>query len=203
MAFNRTTAQSARSITKAPVVRAPVGRAPVARKARYGGIQAEQERDPFIGLGTYRVRVLELIEREAINDKQTVALTVEIMAAAEGSVDPESSDGGVVKRFIAFRVMGSGSDAGRKRMKSFMVAAHGCENAAEFDASDPDGFLVDAFLGYECKEYPDGATLVGRIVDVDVTEGNPIKHDGVPTGERYTNYTWHAVPEEEQDAAAE
>jgi hypothetical protein len=193
MAFTRTTPPKSAVVRPATTGPKPGGRAAPARKARYGGIQAEQEKDPFIGLGTYRLEVLALTEREPINDHQTVALTVKVLDAADGSVDPVDST-----RFIAFRVMGSGSDQGRKRMKSFIVGAHGCETAEEYDAIDPEGFLLDAYLGYACPEYPDGATVVGRVVDLECTQGNPIKKEGVLTGEYYTNYKWFAVPEEDQ-----
>lgn len=196
MAFNRTATAPARAVAKPVSTVKSGGRPAPARKARYGGIQAEQEKDPFVGLGTYRVKVVELVEREAINDHQTVALTIEILDAAEGSTDPVGC-----MRFVAFRVMGNGADAGRKRLKSFVVGAHGCETQEAYNEIDPDGFLLDAYLGYACPEYPDGKTLVGRIVDLECSEGNPIKKDGVMTGEHYTNYKWFPVPEEEQEAS--
>lgn len=168
----------------------------------------------------YRGRIALFEEGELIEGKdgiQNVKLEIDLVGALDGSLTPASKlDGTPTRIFESFRVSGKGSDAGRTRMKKFIVAACGYADAASYNADDPEGWKMDYFLGETPPDdYDVGPleTLVGRLVDFEVTQGNPIvDQEGTPKmyvnskGETvpdfYRNYRWEPVPEEDQETAA-
>lgn len=171
----------------------PAAKPAPAQRARYGGIQAAAPRDPMPQPGVYRVRVEQFEEGELVQgkDTQSVRLTIEVLESQGG--DPEGA-----RLFIPFRVVGKGATQGRGRMKAFVIAACGYEDEASYDAYDPDGFGLDALLGYAAPAPFGGKTIVGREVYLEVTKGNAMKdpETGLPTGEFFANYAWSPAQED-------
>ena len=171
------------------------------KKTRYGGIEPEEAKDPFPEKGKFRFRVVsfeEGIVREH-DDVQNVRLTVEIVSTKSKELKECVGE----NRFVPFRVRGRGAKMGKGRMKAFIVAAAGYATNAEYDAIDPHGYMIEAFLGYRGKRHKEfkGHTLVGRLVDCVVMQGNEMidQETGQPTGEFFMNYAWSPVADDEQD----
>jgi hypothetical protein len=178
--------------TNAPTTPKP----PPAQRARYGGIQAAAPRDPMPAEGIYKVRVDAFEEGQLVQgkDTQSVRLTIGVLES-QGSRPGVDADPVGAALFIPFRVAGAGATQGKGRMKAFIVAASGFEDEESYDAYDPEGFGIDALLGYAAPEPYAGKTLVGREVYLEVTRGNKIKDrdTGLETGEYFMNYAWAPV----------
>lgn len=158
-------------------------------KARYGGITATAPKPDFPTYGSYCFEILNFEEGELIEgkDTQSVRLTVKVIESEGDEAQPAGTE-----CFVAFRVQGGGATAGKGRMKAFIVAASGFADEEAYNAYDPDGFGIDALLGYAAPAPYAGTSLVGRRVFCEVAKGNEMRDRETkkPTGQFFSEYTW-------------
>jgi hypothetical protein len=179
------------AFTKKPAA----GAKPAAKKSRYAGINAASPRDPIPEAGEYRLRVIDI--QEGYNEgagTTSYKPTFEIVATS----GPHKEGASVL---IPWVVDGAkNAKANRERVKAFVMAAAGYEDEEEYNAFESDGEFIDSTAG-AANDYSGVATLIGRLVDVEVRKGNDVVKDDKPTGDYYREYAWVVVPEEEQDQA--
>jgi hypothetical protein len=154
-------------------------------KSRWAGMRSSAPRDPFPHVGTYRFRVSE-IEKGFNPGKQRESIKTRLVIVDADDKGQESHAIGDQVFMLNFM-----TTAGTQEFQAFVTAAAGFEDDDAFVAEcGDDGAFVDALLGQ--GTYP--ATLLGRLVDCQVTRG---KDDG--TGDYYRKYSFAPVSEEEQD----
>lgn len=174
-----------------PVAGAPAGK----KKSRYAGIQAAQPKDPMPHVGVYRFRVLECTEgHNPGKGTDSFKATLEIVDLEESNTHHSAGQRVVFIQLLS----GKGGPAGLARSKSFVMAAAGFEDEAEFDAFDPNGEFIDACVGASNAYSERGDTIIGRLVDGEVLRGNTTP-DGL---DYYREFAWGVVPEDQQDAVA-
>lgn len=182
-------------------------------RSRYGGVSCADTRDPMLGFGRYRVRVVGATH--GVNpgraNRETYKTTLQVVAAAEGSETPVGSLATMINFFTS---------AGLSELKRFAVHAAGFgptladrEPSAAVNikealvAGEAAYDALEAQLGYsgivlEATEgIANGApSLAGRLVDVVVGAGKPVMNPqtNAPTGDHYRTYVWGAVPDAEQ-----
>lgn len=179
----------------------PAARPPVpAGSSLWSGVQSQQDRDPMLGLGYYRVRVIsnEVTVKPDHTKKKTFKATIQVVI-----VDGECVDRVGDTRVYLEGVSGDSAEYGLGRSKTYMMKAAGYEDDASFDAFDPEGLFINAIVGAAnafSEAFP--ANITGRLVDVRVTQGKPkLDKDTrqVVPGEFWSEHAWKVVPEEEQD----
>jgi hypothetical protein len=191
----KTQAQAAKPAATAPAgaKRPAATKAPPKRASRYAGISAAVPRDPMPTVGVYRFRFLGLTE--GVNPgtgTESSKATFEVVGA-DG--DGASEVGSTV---VAINLLtGKGGPSGLARVKAMVMAIAGYDDEDAYNEMDPDGSFIDACHGYENARAEDAAAMIGRLVDCEVTRGNP-----TPDGnDYYRQFAWGAVADEEQDAA--
>jgi hypothetical protein len=120
-----------------------------------------------------------------------IALTIVGMADREGNELQSNSFHHVGDTVNAIFMLTTA--AGLSRVKSFVVASSGFVDEEQYDAVDPDGEFIEATVGAKNDFSEKGFTIVGRLVDCEVTRGN-----ATPEGDYYREYAWGVVAEEEQ-----
>lgn len=181
---------------QAPAAAAPKA-APARRKAsRWAGIKAAAPQDPIIGAGRYRLRVVGAeitTPPPGKGGKDAFRSEVEVLATDGQCANAEGD------KCVILEMLGNKGEPGEARAKTYIMAAAGYEDEDEYNAFDPDGEFIDAVTG-DANDYSEaGLTIVGRLVDVTVTLGNPVMKDGQPTGDHFRVYHWDVVAEDEQD----
>lgn len=177
----------------------PPARPPVAAGASmWSGVQSAADRDPKLGVGHYRLRVVsnEITIKPDHTKKKTFKATFDVVEAMPGSTD-KAGDARVHLETIS----GDSAQYGLERSKAYMVAAAGYDGDATYDAFDPKGEFLSAIVGVAnsySAQFP--ANIVGRLVDVRVSQGNPVldKVTKAPTGDYWRVCSWTPVPETEQ-----
>lgn len=187
------------------------GAAPPPR-SRYGGISCADTRDPMLGYGRYRVRVLSASRGfNPGKNRESYKTSLQVIEADDGADTPAGS----IATMVNFM-----SSAGLSELKRFAVHAAGF--GPTLAARDPGAgvnikqALLDGEAAYDALEeklgylgivleategVANGApSLVGRLVDVVVVPGKPVMNPqtNTPTGDNYRAYTWGAVPDAEQ-----
>jgi hypothetical protein len=170
-------------------------RPPAKKQSRYKGITAATPRDPMPHVGEYRLRVLEVAEGHnpgTGSDSYKVQFAIVAMN--------EDNDKHAIDDVVSMiqLVSGKAAQSGLSRTKAFVIAAAGFESEEDYDAFDPDGAFIDATTGVQNEYSERGDTLIGRLVDCQVTRGNTTK-DGA---DYYREYAWAAVDEQEQEGVA-
>jgi hypothetical protein len=151
----------------------PAAQTAAPSRNKYAGIAAAKPQTPIIPEGMYRVRVAEFAESPPTPGKDTwQTVTFEIVATAIGDAQPGESYA------MLNAVTGKAGLSGQSRMKAFAMAAAGYDDEQQFNAS----------------AFEHESQLIGRLVDVKVTRGNPTK-DGT---DYYREFAWGVVPEDEQ-----
>ena len=203
-----TTAFGNRTASPAPATAPP--------RSRYGGITCADTRDPMLGLGTYRVRVLEASEGRNPGKQNRESVKVKLYVA-QASADAQTTAGSTVT-MIAFL-----SVAGLAELKRFAMhaAGHGPTLAARaqlgatdakalrdtllaaeaaFDRLDESCGYQGAIIEATTGRVNGAPSLAGRLVDVIVTRGKdvPNPQTGAATGDYFRVYTWGIVPDAEQ-----
>jgi hypothetical protein len=170
---------------------------PAARKgkSRWANVSAARTQHPIIAVGRYRVRVTanDFLDGAAGGGgPDHVKATVEIVQAADGSVDSVGDERVVLEQ------LGNKGLPGEARWKTFAMFSSGYDDESEYEAfavvGDCDEY-VDALLGAANDYSEAGLTNVGRLVDVTVTRGK--EREG---GDYFRQYAWEVVSEEEQEA---
>ncbi len=196
----------------APAAPAPAP-APAPGRSKYSGITAGDARDPMLGLGTYRVRVIAIDEgRNPGRNRDSVKVRLHVVEAAEGAETPAGSDVTAVHFF---------TNPGLRELKRFAIHALGCgPTLAQRNAGDTRALVLDGERQYDGYEETVGGqgsiidatagrgngkapSLAGRLVDVIVSRGKdvPDSQSGASTGDYFRVYTWGVVPDAEQTPA--
>lgn len=151
---------------------APAAPKSPAKKSRYAGIEAAQPRDPMPTVGLYRFRVLDCVE--GVNPgKGTESFKIFIeVVESEGAEALEAGR----QATIVFLVTGKGGPSGLARTKSFIMAAAGFEDEDEYNQFDPDGLFIEACTG-KVNDFS-SLTIKGRLLDCQVSRGNPVREIG-------------------------
>lgn len=175
-----------------PPAAAPAPTAPM--RSKYGGVANIDTRDPMLGIGVYRVRVVKMTQGfNPGTRRETVKTTLEILAAADGAESPVGS----TATMITFL-----TEPGLRDLTRFAAHAAGYGNTID-DRAKP---LQEAFAAFRAAEPYDGATIdqavsgvsngapvvVGQMVDVIVAKGKPVMNPQTrePTGDYYREYVW-------------
>lgn len=166
-------------------------RAPRRKTSRYAGAQSSAPRDPMPTVGSYRFRVVGT-ETGSNPGKGTESFKAKLEVVQSEGDQALAPDTTCV--FLQL-LTGKAGPAGISRVKRFAMFAAGFDNDADYDAWDPDGEFLDSLE--EVGDVEGG--LNGRLVECDVSRGNDVTKNGVPTGDYYREYTWYVVPEQEQD----
>lgn len=167
------------------------GAAPAKRKSKYAGISAAVPRDPMPVVGQYRFRTLEC--NEGFNPgtgTESFKTQLEIVEIFKGGDGHEVGDTVCVIHLIS----GKAGPSGLARVKAQVMASAGFEDEESYDEYDPDGEYIDAQTGAD-NDMSDKPGIVGRLVDCDVTRGNPVGD----TGDYYREYAWAPVSDDEQE----
>ena len=175
--------------------RAPAKSAPATggkRRSKYGGVKANEPRDPMPHIGLYRFRVLACEEgHNPGKGADSFKTHLEIVDLDEVAAKNHEKGDTV---FMPQRVGGNGSASGLARVKSFVMGAAGYDDEDEYDAFDPSGEFIDAQVGNRNDYSEAGLTIIGRLVDCEVTRGNATA-DGA---DYYREYAWAPVEDEGQ-----
>jgi hypothetical protein len=172
------------------------GAKPQVKKSRYAGIQNGKDRDPMPDVGHYRFRIVAC--EEGVNPgtlAESVKVRVQpVKVAASG--DAYENDG---PQMLCLFMR---TTAGLSEFKRCIVASAGFEDAEAYDAFDPDGEFIGACVGEDNDYSRSGLTVIGRVVDCDVTRGKDAvnKKTGQPTGDWYRNFRWTVVSDDEQES---
>lgn len=178
---------------------APAGK----RRSKYGGVKANTPQDPMPFPGLYRFRVLECAEGQNPGKGTDSFKTKLEIVAFEG---PEVIDAVGDEVFVGWVTSGKGGPSGLGRVKAFVIGTAGYDDEAEYDEFDPDGEFIDACVGSRNDYSEAGLTIIGRLVDCEVTRGNPVidsKTNEVKTGrdgkpDFYREYAWAPVEDDGQ-----
>lgn len=186
-------------------------------RSRYGGISCADSRDPMLGYGTYRVRVLGAVEgnNPARSNRETYKTSLQVVAVHDDKSDTPAGSLATMINFV--------TSAGMSELKRFAMHAAGfgptfadrepganvnikqalLDGEAAYDALDESCGYLGAILEATCGRANNAPSLAGRVVDVVVGAGKPVMNPQTnqPTGDHYRTYTWGRVPEEEQTAA--
>ena len=152
------------------------------KKSRYAGVKAMAPRDPMPTAGEYRFVVLACEEGYnpgTGNESFKATLQVE---ESEGLEANKAGDSCVFIQLVS----GGSGQFGLARVKSFVMAAAGYEDEAEYDAYDPEGEFIDACTGKANAYSERGESIVGRKVLCRVTKGKPTP-DGL---DYYREFEW-------------
>jgi hypothetical protein len=183
---------------------APRGPAPAAApvaapgQSRWAGLQPARDREPMLDIGKYVVRVLmNELTNNAQTREETFKAHLEIMHAEEGS---RSRVGDRVA--VICKLVGPAAQRNAERMMSYIMAAAGFGDVAEYDTFDPQRRFIEAVQGVPNEYSAAGATIVGRLVWAYVSRGNDVldKTTKQPTGDYYRDIIWVPVDESQQDA---
>lgn len=192
-----------------PATTAPNAPAAPAR-SKYGGIKAGDTRDPMLGLGTYRVKVVSCAEGyNPGKRRESYKATLLVVAAAPGSETPVGSTVtmvsfqtpaglGELKRF-AMHAAGFGPTLDQRAAGSDVKATLLAAEAA-FDSLDEKFGYQGAVIEASAGKANGAPSLAGRLVDVIVSKGKdvPNPQTGASTGDYFRNYVWGIVPDAEQ-----
>jgi hypothetical protein len=181
----------------------PGGARPAAggRKPFYAGMKSAKQRPPFPCVGVYRFELLRCEEGyNEGNNCQSFKVFLKIIDMVECEVDsrgqPKHKIGEEV--MVSFRTTGNGSQAGRDRLKAFVVGIAGYANDDEYDAFDPDGLYIEALTDVANDYHAEFKNSAGRLVDCQVVRGGARKDkDGNLTGEYFTDYKWTVVEDDD------
>jgi hypothetical protein len=165
----------------------PGARPTVKKKSRYAGI-VERDRDPMPDVGGYRFRI---VGAEEATNPGTMKESIKIHVRPVELVGNEYQDG--AQMLCLFMR----TTAGLAELKRCIRFAAGFEEVEAYDAFDPEGEFIDACMGVVNEYSEAGATVIGRLVDCNVSRG---KDTG--NGDWYRQYQWAVVPEAEQDQTA-
>ena len=176
-------------------------------RSKYGGIKCADTRDPMLGLGTYRVSVVGCAEGyNPGKRRESYKVSLLVTRAEPGS---ESAIGttctmiafqtpaglGELKRF-AMHAAGFGPTLAQRAagndVRAALLAAE-----AEYDRLDEECGYQGAILEASAGKSSAAPSLVGRVVDVNVTPGKPVI-PGALDGDYYRQYAWGVVPDAEQ-----
>lgn len=169
---------------------------PPAAKPRYGGMAAAGQKNPFLeDLGVYLV-VTKLFEagEKIVGRVQKAKWEMEVLHY-EGEANIKQGD----VRFKSFDLEGDRSGPQGAQMASMIISSLGFDNDAAFRAVDPEGWTIDACLGYPSEKCPEPISLVGRPCWVRVSRGKRWENEG--RSGHYTEYSF--FPYKEPEAATE
>jgi hypothetical protein len=158
-------------------------------KSRWAGMRSAKPRDPMPHVGIYRLRITEIEKRygNAGNGNRESVVTAFAIVDLDEKGSEAHAAGDVVKMINLY------TSAGMAEFQAFVNAAGGFESDDDYVAAlGDDGGFVAGILGEGSG--PAQATLVGRLVDVEVGRG---KDDG--KGDYYRRYAFAVVGEDEQD----
>lgn len=185
--------------------------APAPARARYAGIKGSQQRDPMLGVGTYRVQVVGMVEGfNPGKQQESIKLSLRVNTAAAGSETPTGTTVTIVcmktipglrdlKRF-AYHAAGFGPT----------LALRAAGDCHQFDVEGEEGYnALDEKFGGEGSILAATAgtvldqpapTLHGRVVDVIVSRGKDLinPQTQMPSGDYFRAYVWGSVPDAEQ-----
>jgi len=181
-------------------------------RSRYAGISCADTRDPMLSLGRYRVRVIGAAvgKNPGKGGRESYKTTLQVVETYEGDtpagatatmVNFYSSAGLAELKRFAVHAAGFGPtlamlDGDAAPVKDALVEGEEAYDVLDVDGGGYEGAIIEATSGVANN----APSLVGRLVDVIVSQGNPVMVAGVPTGDYYRVYRWGAVPDEEQDA---
>ena len=184
-------------------------RAAAPTRSKYSGITCADTRDPMLGLGTYQVRILDIVEGQPFPGKKLDCVKIKLQVTDSEGETPGGSLATVVcmatvpgladlKRFVSYAA-GFGPTLGQQADHPDVRKLR-LEGEAAFDELEKEhggsGSIIEASLG-KANGAP---SVVGRLLDVVVSRGkdtiNP--QTGAPTGDFYRSYRCGVVPEEHQ-----
>lgn len=171
--------------------RPAAGKPPAKKKSRYAGIK-ESSKEPMPTEGRYRFRLIGYeFATHPKSGRNSIKMHFSVVSASNGT--PEGA-----QQLALFFL----TSAGQSDLKKSIRAVSGFDSEEEYDEFDPEG----EFIGYVAEgEQNDYSHIVveGRLFDAIVTYGGDVinKETGQPTGDKYRNYSWAVVPEDEQDEA--
>jgi hypothetical protein len=173
------------NFSKLPAKGAAGARPVPARKSRYAGLKAMAPRDPMPREGEYR---FEVVSCEEGYNKGTGNESFKAHLLVKECEGEEANNGGDRVVFIQL-ITGKSGEFGLGRVKSFVMAAAGYADEAEYDSYDPDGEFIDACVGKMNAYSARGDTIVGRSVLCRVSRGK-----ATPDGaDYYREFEWAAV----------
>lgn len=176
-------------------------------RSRYAGITCADTRDPMIGCGIYRVKIVAATEgRNPGTGRESFKTTIQVVAAGD---DAETAEGTActmvslidkppalaeLKR-MAMHAAGFGPSLEELHADPAAAKRALLEGEAAYDAAEPyPGAVLEATAGHS-----NGApSLVGRLVDVVVSRGKDVLDPKTkePTGDYYRVYRWGRVDEQ-------
>ncbi len=166
---------------KRPIAAVPNGGASA---SRWGGIKSQQPQEPILGPGSYRVQFAGAeVTFNKGSGHETFKSHVTVQDIADGSTNAVGSAASVLNI-----INGKSQDIGQGRVKAMFVALAGLQTDEEFDALDARGASIEATLN--------GAGMVGRLVDVTVTD------NGTRTAKNAPIYEYTFTPTEGQEVFA-
>lgn len=181
-------------------------------RSKYGGIACADTRDPMLGIGTYRVRVVSCTEGyNPGKRRESYKVGVQVVEAAPDAQTPV----GAAATIVHFM-----TPAGLGELKRWAMHAAGFgptlddyadataaktklrDGEAAFDELDARCGYSGAVLEKAAGKANNAPSLIGRLVDVIVSRGKdvPNPQSGAPTGDFFRVYTWGVVDESEQPA---
>lgn len=164
---------------------------PPTPKPRYGGMAAAGSKNPFLeDLGVYLV-VTKLFEagQKIVGKNQVAKLEVEVLHY-EGEANIKQGD----VRFKSFDLEGDRSGPQGAQMAAYIISSLGYDNEAAFRADDPEGWTIDACLGYPSEKCPQPISLVGRPCWVRLSKGKRWEGKDGSSG-HYTEYSFFPYKE--------
>jgi hypothetical protein len=201
----------AKAATPAPAAKVGGFKRPVAPVAKpkpkrvngskYGSIVSAPPRDPLAPYGAMRIRLesANVHQSPVYEDRETQHYVFSVVSSNDV---PE----GMVFKVILFK-----TNPGKRDTRYMTMALVGLDPASPedndaFNEFNKDGGLYASTLGdieaggNWIEANGGNQTLIGRMVDVIATQGNPcVGKDGQPTGDHYRNFAWSPIPEEEQE----
>jgi hypothetical protein len=153
-------------------------------KARtFGPPEEHPQRNAMLPAGTHRVKILGAEE---------LVHPVKFTHSYRFDIAPIGST-------TTYAVLFMQTPPGVSDFKQLVEAAAGYSTVAEYAEFDPEGDFYESVIG-EDNEYA-CYTIVGRVVDVDVTLGKEVidKTTQQPTGDHYRRYNWSPVPDSDPD----
>lgn len=168
---------------------------PKKKPSAFGPAEDSTPRDPMLARGSHRVRVTAVEEQVSPKDLNKVCYkaTFEVITS---DVHPV----GDARVALFFR-----TTPGIREYKVFVARAAGYATAAEYSGFDPDGDFFETMIGIANEFAARELTIVGRLVDVRVTLGNPVidKETGQQTVDKETgqpdhfrDYSWTVVADD-------